>query len=752
MNNNIFFAIVLCISILSLVASVIAIMQNCNNKSNYISIKSSSQFKRPPPGPISVEFFLASNSDGTVGRTTNIEKFIINNNGDGYLSLMDLFYAPEIKNGPSTLHAKIKMLLKKSSTLSDKTYKTYFSQSVYMTCGKDQGLKPIISIASFSFIFGKGQAYVQSLLSEKGIGTAEIGDAWGAPLFLELGGQRYNTPNSNIPITSTLYKQGGTPPTDYSKFFTPNAYSNRLTVDIGGTPYPVCFGNIRIHGSGQTSSVIRGSCVLVLYDVKDFSTVIGIDTWPDRALTPAAATGRIQCSGFFWTGHFGISTDYNMLLPQSTGTASAPSSSVPSNPTDYQPTTLKIGTSPTHLLGNAPSVCRPAGDGGPQPTCLPLYVPRYTTLVPHTKQAEHCPYQNSQKRCPYENMGMISSSISCGMAGFGGKDPLTNKSIEFLCIDIWIELQPMQTQECQDINCTLLGYPLFFVNIVCGKRFFLSNCNFFSYQTMNRECAGLVYLGNSFTKLVAPFGAPTDTFVQQCAFAAKTLPTSKNVLNPALNLTTISLLVENGDKVSIVNSTFHGQCHVNSNKLAMFNCYCLSVGVPRVNNYIRMVEPGVVFSVPKNAKLASGYAGLPTSSRLIFQNMIFVVHVDGDEMKGLQSTNPIQTLNDLKTYNYFDVNNKPDNSYLTTDVNKNVFPFWIDTTGISLKSASSATPEKFTNVFLKDVAYYGVFIYKDTDPSNPGPPPTFSAINLTNISTAFVNNLTPGDQNYGNSL
>ena len=684
---------------------------------------------------------------------------------------MDLFYAPEIENGPSTLHEKIKILLKKSKTLKKSNY---FKNSKHMTCGKRGGSsEPIISIASFSFIFGPGQSYVQSLLSKKGIGAAEIGDTWGPPLFLELGGQRYNTPNSNIPITSNLYKQGGAQPADYSKFFTPNAYSNRLTVKIGGKTYPVCFGNIRISGSGQTASVIRGSCVLVLYDVKDFGPACcGGDAWPDRTLTPAVATGRIQCSGFFWAGHFGISTDYNMLLPQSYGPASySPASS---NPTDYQPTTLKIGTSPTNLLGPAaPSLCKPENEKGKQ-HCLPLYVPRYTTRGPHTKQTGQCPYQNSRKRCSYQNAGRTPPpsspapppSITCGGVS---NDPLFNKSIEFLCIDIWIELQPMQTGECSGgANCSLLGYPLFFVNMVCGKRFFLSNCNFFSYQIMNIECTGLVYLGNSFTRIVSLFGAPTDTFIQQCSFAAKTMPTSPNVLSPAA----ISLLVENGDKVSIVNSTFHGQCHANCNKLAMFNCYCLSVGRPRSipkgagNGDDRMVEPGVMYSFPKNAKFMSGWGGLPSSSRLIFQNMIFVVHVNGDEMRKLPTSSapsapsstsppssspssapssrwpphnsPIRTLNDLKTYGYFDVDKMNPYSYLASDPNKNVFPFWIDTTGKSLESAISVASVQITNVFLKDVTYYGIFIYSKPKHN----PPIFSAINLTNIQTAFVNNFT----------
>jgi hypothetical protein len=414
--NNTIYVIVLCISILSLVVSVFSITRGCNHKDRYISITSpsTSLFNSPPGGPISVEFFLASNRTGHSGVTTNIEKFVINNNGNGYLSLMDLFYAPESDSGPSTLHEKITVLLEKSSTLKNEMY---FKTSQYMTCGKGQTLKPIISIASFSFIFGPGQSYVQSLLSENGIGAAEIGDPWGPPLFLELGGQRYNTPNGNIPTTSSVYTKNQPTPTDYSKFFTPNPYSKRLTATINKTPYPVCFGNIRISGSGQTASVIRGSCVLVLYDVKDFGPEIGIDTWPDRTLTPAVATGRIQCSAFFWTGHFGISTDYNSLLPQS----SEPP--VPSDPTDYKPTTLKIGTSPTTLSGKSPpSIC---GIGENEPTCLPLYIPHYTTLVQHTKQVERCPYQNSLKSCPYQNAGVTKSTISCGIAGFsGGKDPL----------------------------------------------------------------------------------------------------------------------------------------------------------------------------------------------------------------------------------------------------------------------------------------------------------------------------------------
>ena len=721
--------VVLCISITSLVVSIVAIARRCN-KDNYVSTKSpNNNFIRYTEtsgllaGPITVEFSLVAVitptgcTDACVPQTF-IQAYRIDNNGQGYSSLEDLF------EGGATLNTKIVDCLSDASktdsntSFVDRINPSYFTSSAY-TCAKDSvGSAPFcnkkehmeglgiaaITIGQFIINFGSGTSTVLSNTNEDtgNLPGTFIGGAWGPPKIFEIGGERYNksfTPQatSNAPLVTL-------PPG-----FWPDGDTNSTNLHI-----PLQFSEIRMVGSGQGSTMIRGSAMFIFYDVRDMSVPVD-ERWMSLPTFKAFGDNRIVVSGFFWAGHLGISTDYNNNLLN---------------------TKLKTNllVQKNIQIGNTGFVDSAAG--APYPIEIPMYeLASSSASLNNTPTA--CPFSTKGKSaCPMTTAAQLPAD---------GGVAMTSQYVEIICTDLWIELKA-NTIVGATLPVRYLYYPLFFLSVIGSQRYFLSNVNVFTYQapappnptTPGSGCKGTTYFATGFVNKNSLF--PADTFIQNCSFAGRAAP------DPGYSI--ISARFYNSDKISVVNCTFHGQLIVNCNKLAMFNCYCLNVGKPNtLDNCI--VNPGVIF-IDSGAPSKSGLQHLKTSQRIIFQNMVFVIHVDGDALTSAVGdlATATATLPELARAKLFSQETSSGDFYFNGGKN-NLFPFYITTnpdgTCTPSQTQLGKTISSIKRVFFDGVSYYGVFLYADSAP-------TFSAIKLSSIETVQVVTTSYTDQMYGTSL
>jgi hypothetical protein len=435
--------------------------------------------------------------------------------------------------------------------------------------------------------------------------------------------------------------------------------------------------------------------------------------WQSKLVPSASATGRIQCEGFLWTGHFGICNDFNVLTQKDS---------------NYKPQNTIIGYDPCSPL-DLPTEAKPP--------CDKIEVINYNTQVD-----------------PNNNYG-------CGVEGV---PVFRDKEVEILMINVWIQLDRdliESTRKNFDAGGsgtpTFLGYPLLTVNLIRHKRIYMSNVNVFSYQVFNPGCKGLVYTHSNFYDTDYPF--PGDTFIQQCAFSSRNINIGQDKTSAEGNQQdATSLCIENGDKISIVNSTFHGLTNIESNKLAMFNCYCLHVGNPFDETKNSLANPAVIFYTANNEKSGTsgtGYGALRTQSRLILQNIIFVIHINKTNLNNIltgsgTSTTNYDTLYKIYKGGFFNLGSHYD--YYSTS---SVYPFQIRGNKTGTKSQSVSQ-----NVFFQNCVYYAIMVAGDVS-TNAGRCPysgqlkkfkksegcpfgagdgetTFSAITLNNIQNVVV--------------
>ena len=658
-------------------------------------------------GPISLIFYLTSSLPGPKPNT-KLHKFIIDNNGKGYLSLFDLFC-----NG--NINDKIAHCIEQGEVFPNQTtLLNYFTDSRYCkpppdkcTCEKGEQVN-VITISQLTLQFDNGVSYVNSL-SKAGIGVDNLGDSWGSPIYFEIGGNKLPLPT---------FSQSGVLTQDLSTMNQTNFGTwKALQVNLFKQNYNVQFNNVKIVGNGQGVSSIRGSCIFIVYDLNKTSTSFG-DGWFSVHAYQSFAERRLEMQGFLWTGHLGICTDYSLYHL--------------SFPKVIKYNNVNIGSDPRSQSQK-------------------FYLPGY----------DH-----------------VSDSPVSDCTNL----VLQQGSVELFVIDVWVELQ-QNVIAGAILPTNTLGYPLLAISNTSVQRIYFSNVTVMSYQLLNKDCKGLVFTNSGFLPVGTQF--PGDIFMQQCAFAAR----NTNVTTGPGVTDAISFYLVNGDKLSIVNSTFHGQVRAECNKLAMFNCYCLHVGNPSIEDEdtdFTLANPAVVYLQANNENSASGtgYGKLKTSSRLIFQNMIFIVHLSG---KALVSTSlQGHTLQDLYNNGAFKIGGKYD--YYQK---KTIFPFHIDTSS----SLLTGSPE-LTNIFMQNCVYYAIIIGDSSEdyqacpytqlsnlrsnsagcpfinfsepfqenfsggPSpgpTPGPTPkfgstTFSAITLTNIKEAFIDNFKPQQEKLGNLI
>lgn len=612
------------------------------------------------PGPISVEFTLADafrpDEVFAVGGPANAYKFIIDNNGNGYLSLADLFtWSPPQQSSSSTqptwagnfkyngLNIKIGEMLiaDNKARIADGT----FVPGQFNCDGSDPGAHVFscYTIAELTIRFGKGQSYVTPPRTEIGY----LGGPWGSPIFFEIGGQRYSNDG---------------------KKFTPAAQVQPLRIPFmaaeGATKgVQLRIQQVRLVGEGQSLSTISGSCIFVFYNVINDGLRGASGDATEQASFVEFAERRVVANNFLWRGHFGICTDYD--TPNSDATATFAQEEVDN---------LQIGYDPI-----------PQGPAGAD--SAPIFIPGYT----------------------------------------GAGDQQTYRSVEFLLIDIWIELEPLAPNivAVGDKNLPYtLGYPLLTVGATIPRRFYMKNVVCFSYQPMSTgvqsvASKGIVLLNASYVlESSLEYSLPVDTFIENCSFAARNTNTIKCATpvtpdDPCKLGNAKSLWIGNGDKVSLMTSTFHGAMEINTSKLAAYNCYSLSVNTgqsssakPNAVNYNIVVTP--------SGAAPSGYGSTKSQPRVILQNMIFVTHLDRPAVRrilGLDvDDNSVSKLTDLTKY-------MKKEGYKYTD-ETSLYPIRLGS-----EVGSNWVKLDIKNFFISGSTYYGIMT-GGTDR------PTFSALEL----------------------
>lgn len=627
------------------------------------------------PGPIKLSFNIIPNSSLKINKIVN---FNIDNNGKGYLSLLDLFTSGENLNNKIAKcieNANIKYNFFTKSNINNYFSDSRFCKPNLSICNCTDNLEQnnVITITNLIIDFGRGNSYVNNL--NNGISTSNLGDSWGNPIYFELGGNRLNLPKI---INGELIQ-------DISKLSNKNfGLFNSVKINLFDNNYGIQFNNVKFVGEGQGTTSIRGSCIFIIYNLNKTSTSYG-DGWFSASSYILSPARRLIIENFLWSGHVGFYTDYENF----------------SNYSNFKQDNINIGSN--------------------------IYIPNYKIL--------------EDNNCLRDNVIMQGE-------------------VEILIINVWVELQE-NTIGGAIIPQLYLLYPLLSISNSSIQRIYMSNITVFSYQNFNNDCLGLVFLNSGFLNQKSQF--PADIFLQQCSFASR----NTNVSTQELDATdAISFYINNGDKISIVNSTFHGGIKIEANKLAMFNCYCLHVGntlLQDVDTDFTIANPAIIYKESKNSNSSgSGFKdSLRTSSRIIFQNIIFVIHLSkknliNEKIKG-------NTLEEIYNNGNFKVGGNYD--YFSK---KTIYPFYIDT------STSKNDLTKLTNFFMQNCVYYGIII--DDTQNKAGKCPfsnnitqfnkcplnnnllsvkdnsTFSAINLTNIKNAYIDNFTINQNKLGNIL
>ena len=183
--------------------------------------------------------------------------------------------------------------------------------------------------------------------------------------------------------------------------------------------------------------------------------------------------------------------------------------------------------------------------------------------------------------------------------------PLTNWTLtrrpEVEIINVWVELEDTAYKTTGTgkgeplLESTRLDTPLFFINTPAMSRFFMVQTNVMTYVMPKSIDTPVAYFS---TQFLTP--NVNDTFVQSCSFSTRAFGGS----TPDY---TCCAFYNNG-KVSILNSQFNGGLYCKCDKLALFGCYLLGVGVISSDpDTTPTTTPGLIMTPPtgRAAELAS---------------------------------------------------------------------------------------------------------------------------------------------------
>lgn len=356
------------------------------------------------------------------------------------------------------------------------------------------------------------------------------------------------------------------------------AYSNDMYILSLGRP-ETQIQSVKIVGTGQGASTIRGSCMLDIYNLQNlgvlnptpvFDELLGFTPLPDLEGTAGAAQFDLQLllQNFFWTGWFGVNLRYSSPLQ---------------------------------------------GMITPEPIGYDYY--------DHTINA----YRPDSSQDPLTSLQLQEWRV--------------NKAVEVLMMNVWVQLSdPPITYKPNLMGVdpdNLDGYipvianfklqvPLFFLNVPCLYRMFISSCNWISYDMPTAisdtsttygvtGCPPPLVLKNS--QFLRTEGV-TDTFYQMCSFSCREFGAPLPEFR--------SIQIWGHAKVSMSNCQFSGRCSIQCNKIAALGCYFLGTGIMPGEEF---TTHALVMIPPDWYKDASAKKyGLPSGPRLIISGSQFITH------------------------------------------------------------------------------------------------------------------------------
>ena len=194
--------------------------------------------------------------------------------------------------------------------------------------------------------------------------------------------------------------------------------------------------------------------------------------------------------------------------------------------------------------------------------------------------------------------------------------PLTDWTLtrrpEVEIINVWIELEqgPIVTTGDNKGESLLpdakLDTPLFFINTPAMSRFFMVQTNVMTYVMPKTIETPVAYFS---TQFLLP--NVNDTFVQSCSFSTRAFGAS----TPDY---TCCAFYNNG-KVSILDCQFNGGLYCKCDKLALFGCYLLGVGIISSDPDDKpTTTPGLIMTPPTG--LAAELAGYPQKDARFIQS------------------------------------------------------------------------------------------------------------------------------------
>ena len=179
-------------------------------------------------------------------------------------------------------------------------------------------------------------------------------------------------------------------------------------------------------------------------------------------------------------------------------------------------------------------------------------------------------------------------------------------------INVWIELEqgPIVTTGDNKGESLLpdakLDTPLFFINTPAMSRFFMVQTNVMTYVMPKTIETPVAYFS---TQFLLP--NVNDTFVQSCSFSTRAFGAS----TPDYTCCAFN----NNGKVSILDCQFNGGLYCKCDKLALFGCYLLGVGIISSDPSNKpTTTPGLIMTPPTGQ--AAELAGYPQKDARFIQS------------------------------------------------------------------------------------------------------------------------------------
>lgn len=204
-------------------------------------------------------------------------------------------------------------------------------------------------------------------------------------------------------------------------------------------------------------------------------------------------------------------------------------------------------------------------------------------------------------------------------------------------INVWVELEEIPVVTTGDnkgeplVQNIVLNTPLFFINTPAMSRFFMVQTNIMTYLRPTTVNVPVAFFS---TQFLSP--GINDTFVQSCSFSTR-------AFGSATPDYTCCVFYNNG-KVSILDSQFNGALICQCDKLALFGCYMLGVGIissdPSNNP---TTTPGLIMLPPKGTAVElAGYPQL--DARFVQSSCEWVSYINNWDINNKDNIN--QTIRD----------------------------------------------------------------------------------------------------------